>query len=132
MMKRIYDNMNVENIEPYMPANRTERDIFKSNWCSKCKKDKIFCPVLGDTYFGEQPAQWIYWDNKPTCTAFEEHQEKEDIEDEGYLESGVIWPHQCRHRNYGRGCGCDYICLDCGYEWDDYSGDKCPISPASI
>ena len=67
----IYQNMNVENIAPYMPANGTERNIFESNWCSKCKKDKIFCPVLGDTYFGEQPAQWIYWNNKPICVVFE-------------------------------------------------------------
>jgi hypothetical protein len=67
----IYQNMNLENIAPYRPANGTEGDIFESNWCSKCKKDEIFCPILCDAYCGEQPAQWIYLNNKPTCTAFE-------------------------------------------------------------
>lgn len=67
----IYQNMNLENIVPYRPANGTEGDIFESNWCSKCKKDEIFCPILCDAYCGEQPAQWIYLNNKPTCTAFE-------------------------------------------------------------
>lgn len=66
----IYDNMNIENIAPYMPANAGEGDSFETNWCSKCKKDEIFCPILCDAYCGEQPAQWIYLNNKPTCTAF--------------------------------------------------------------
>jgi hypothetical protein len=67
----IYQNMNLENVEPYMPSNGTEGYIFTSNWCSKCKKDEIFCPILCDAYGGDQPAQWIYLNNKPTCTAFE-------------------------------------------------------------
>ena len=67
----IYQNMNLENIAPYRPANGTEGDIFESNWCSKCKKDEIFCPILCDAYCGEQPAQCIYLNNKPTCTALE-------------------------------------------------------------
>ncbi|MBO1055953.1 MAG: hypothetical protein HEQ27_05255 [Dolichospermum sp. JUN01] len=67
----IYQNMNVENIAPYRPANGTEGDIFEANWCNKCKKDDNFCPILCDAYCGEQPAQWIYWNNKPTCIAFE-------------------------------------------------------------
>ncbi|MEA5531785.1 hypothetical protein VB638_19800 [Dolichospermum sp. UHCC 0684] len=67
----IYQNMNLENIAPYRPANGTEGDLFESNWCSKCKKDEISCQILYDAYCDEQPAQWIYWNNKPTCTAFE-------------------------------------------------------------
>jgi hypothetical protein len=67
----IYENMNVENIEPYMPANGTEGDIFLSNWCSRCKKNEISCSILCDAYFSDQSSQWIYWNNKPTCIAFE-------------------------------------------------------------
>jgi hypothetical protein len=29
----IYQNMNIENIAPYMPANEIESAVFKINWC---------------------------------------------------------------------------------------------------
>jgi hypothetical protein len=67
----IYQNMNVENVTPYKPANGTEGDIFEANWCNKCKKNDILCPILCDAYCGEQPVQWIYWNNKPICIVFE-------------------------------------------------------------
>jgi len=120
----IYQNMNIENIAPYMPANEIESAVFKINWCCKCDSYHT-CSILISSGRGEQPTEWIYDDNKPTCTAFKEHQEKEDIEDGEYLgpEPGVIWPHQCSHRNYQTGHRSDYLCSDCGYEWDEYSGD---------
>jgi hypothetical protein len=67
-----YDNMNVENIAPYMPANGTEGDIFESRWCCNCAKDiGDDCNILTKAFCGEQPTEWIYFNNKPICTAFE-------------------------------------------------------------
>jgi hypothetical protein len=70
----IYDNMNVENIAPYMPANGTEGDIFESHWCCNCDFvpdiETGECHVLMNAFSGVQPKEWIYHDNEPICTAF--------------------------------------------------------------
>lgn len=75
--QNIYENMNVENIEPYMPANGTEGDIFQIQWCKNCNKNlcdysRNGCEILAKAYCDDQPTEWIYCDGKPTCTAFEE------------------------------------------------------------
>ena len=68
----IYDNMNVENIAAYMPANGTEGNLFEARWCMKCCKNlNDDCDILLKAFCGEQPKEWMYYSNKPICTAFE-------------------------------------------------------------
>ncbi len=68
----IYYNMNIENIAPYMPANGTDGDLFEARWCRECTKDSdVDCNILTKAFCAEQPTEWIYFNNKPTCTAFE-------------------------------------------------------------
>ena len=69
-------DISVPNGEPYVPANRTEGAIFESHWCMQCKHeekpDGQSCNILMNAYCGEQPNEWIYWDDKPLCTAYEQ------------------------------------------------------------
>jgi hypothetical protein len=68
----IYDNMNIENIRPYMPANGTDGTFFMAEYCDNCAKDVAAdCEILTKAYCGEQPTEWICLNDKPTCTAFE-------------------------------------------------------------
>ena len=67
----IYDNMNVESITPYMPSNGTEGSLFEARWCRQCVKDFTDdCEILSKAFCGDQPTEWIEFDNKPICTAF--------------------------------------------------------------
>jgi hypothetical protein len=67
----IYQNMNVENIAPYRPANNVDWNVFEYNWCGKCKRVWEPCQIASDAMSGKQPVQLICLDNKPNCTAFE-------------------------------------------------------------
>ena len=59
---------------PYRPSNGTEGECFQAKWCAHCTHDdydnEVFCPILGNALSGEQPPEWIYVNNTPTCTAF--------------------------------------------------------------
>lgn len=55
--------------KPYLPSNGTEGMMFMSQFCDKCYKDKS-CTIVVKSVCGYQPKQWIYVDNKPTCTSF--------------------------------------------------------------
>ena len=58
----------------YMPSNGTVGDAFESKWCAHCTRDDfdadLLCPILARGLSGEQPPEWIYINNTPTCTAF--------------------------------------------------------------
>ena len=63
--------------EPYMPSNGSEGSWFHSKWCDKCihqHPDSFKKPqcdeILLESLIGNQPAEWIYLNNNPTCTAF--------------------------------------------------------------
>lgn len=57
--------------EPYMPCNGSEGDIFMSRWCNTCILDvNEDCEILALSLCGEQPKQWVYFENKPICTAY--------------------------------------------------------------
>ncbi|PNW46927.1 UNVERIFIED_CONTAM: hypothetical protein BEN50_11835 [Euhalothece sp. KZN 001] len=68
--------ISVPNGEPYVPANGTEESVFESHWCLQCKHesqaDGQCCSILMNADSGEQPSEWIYWKDKPLCTAFEQ------------------------------------------------------------
>jgi hypothetical protein len=59
---------------PYRPSNGTEGHDFQSRWCGHCANDDVdedmLCPILGNALFGDQPAEWVYRNRQPTCTAF--------------------------------------------------------------
>lgn len=55
--------------KPYMPSNGTEGEWFESQWCADCHHDED-CSIAIAAYCGDQPDEWIYRDDKPTCTAF--------------------------------------------------------------
>jgi hypothetical protein len=74
------DNMNVEKVEPYMPSNGAEGELFMFRWCGKCALDlvKSSCEIQTTALCGEQPPEWIYVDEKPACTAFKKRVENEN------------------------------------------------------
>jgi len=55
--------------ENYYPANGTDGDMFTSKYCDRCYKEKQ-CSILTNSMLGKQPKQWIYENEKPTCTSF--------------------------------------------------------------
>jgi hypothetical protein len=70
----IYAGLEVEDGKPYRPANGTEGDIFCARWCSHCVVYEsgeigVFCEILTASLF-RQSEEWVYWENKPVCTAF--------------------------------------------------------------
>ena len=71
----IYSTSNLLNLYEmmrYTPSNGTEGMIFTAHWCEKCSKEKR-CPILTDKLINghdSKRTEWIYKDNKPTCTAF--------------------------------------------------------------
>lgn len=69
----IYENMKVRNFGPYMPANGTEGMLFEARWCHNCCKN-LECGILSNAFAGDQPTQWIYWNNKPICTTFKKEE----------------------------------------------------------
>lgn len=53
-----------------MPSNGTEGMIFMDKFCSNCYKES-YCTILTNSMvLGKQPKQWVYVENKPTCTSF--------------------------------------------------------------
>ena len=68
-----YDVMNVEKIAPYRHSSLTEEKSFDNQWCSKCSRESAddYCTALWSyILLGQQPYEWIYLAEKPTCTAF--------------------------------------------------------------
>jgi hypothetical protein len=65
---------------PYRPSNGTEGMWFEDKFCSNCihdcpkengkKCEIILYAMMCDVTDKEYPREWIYKDNKPTCTNF--------------------------------------------------------------
>lgn len=74
----IYADLQVEDCKPYLPANGTEGDIFEARWCERCTQENddygIWCDIHSLALRGEQPKEWIYYENKPMCTAFKKRE----------------------------------------------------------
>ena len=64
----------------YRPANGTEGMIFMAAFCDRCKLEptcKIMLSTMAyDTTDAEYPTEWRYVDDKPTCTAYKDANEK--------------------------------------------------------
>ena len=60
---------NTMETRPYIPSNGTEGEIFMSEYCYKCYKYSG-CTILTGSMVDKQPKQWIYKDDRPTCTSF--------------------------------------------------------------
>ena len=64
--------------KPYRPSNGTEGDIFMAAWCADCAFNDVDEDPCGIQLFAlahsvgdpEYPAEWVYVDDRPTCTAF--------------------------------------------------------------
>lgn len=56
-------------MNPYFPSNGTEGMIFMNEFCYKCYKYNS-CTILNRSLTGTRPKQWVYKENKPTCTSF--------------------------------------------------------------
>lgn len=72
--REICQSMNVENFIPYMPSNGTEGNYFEALWCERCAKN-YNCDIIIQAYCGDQPPEWIYFDNKPMCIKWEKFNE---------------------------------------------------------
>lgn len=72
--REICQGMNVENFIPYMPANGTEGTYFEALWCERCIKGDT-CEIATQAYCGDQPPEWIYFNNKPICIKWEKRHE---------------------------------------------------------
>ena len=59
----------------YIPSNGTEGEIFMDEYCYNCYKYSK-CTILTGSMIGKQPKQWIYKDDKPTCTSFNSERPK--------------------------------------------------------
>jgi hypothetical protein len=72
--------------QQYMPSNGTEGEVFWSEWCCQCSRDRAMregapiedcddderCDILGASFRGEAK-EWVYGtDGQPICTAFHE------------------------------------------------------------
>ncbi|MEN9628610.1 MAG: hypothetical protein RJA10_1837 [Pseudomonadota bacterium] len=68
----------------WKPSNGTEGEIFWSEWCSRCERDRVmngsvweidagdddYCPILNASFRGEA-AEWVIGtDGQPTCKGF--------------------------------------------------------------
>lgn len=61
-------------MEKYQPSNGTEGMIFIEKFCDNCINGND-CSILNDTMVynindKKYPKEWVYLDDKPTCTAF--------------------------------------------------------------
>jgi hypothetical protein len=66
--------------KPYRPSNGTEGECFIASWCGTCglsaaPEDLIGCSITGRTMLhdvddADYPAEWIFADGKPRCTAW--------------------------------------------------------------
>ena len=81
-----------EDWETYRPSNGTEGDIFRANWCERCKRDQLYqqtglgehgCQILAATFMldvtdPDYPKEWrrqisdTGWPGAAECTAFED------------------------------------------------------------
>lgn len=69
--------------ERYQPVSGMEGAEFMSVFCDRCTRDQAFrdgtgdsCPIAAATMVfdvedDEYPAEWVYRDDTPTCTAFD-------------------------------------------------------------
>jgi hypothetical protein len=65
--------------EKYRPANGTEGDFFRAEYCDQCQRHSYQapCQICGSTFFldvddEEYPVEWQYGsDGQPMCTAFQ-------------------------------------------------------------
>lgn len=64
-------NTQIPNGSPYCPSNGSEGDWFCGGWCEQCSKLNS-CPLPIRSMAGDQPAEWVYWDQKPICLAWDE------------------------------------------------------------
>lgn len=93
------DLPNTLNEEPYMPSNGTEGQIFINRWCETCEHDdedsKKYCEILNLSLCGEQQKEWVYFENRPICTAYKKRvvaENQESIsESEQQLEIDREW-----------------------------------------
>lgn len=78
----------------YRPSNGTEGEMFMSDWCARCTKDKPphGCQIIALTMALEvdhpdYPAEWVEDDDgsNPRCTAFEAEKAARP-EDEGGID----------------------------------------------
>jgi hypothetical protein len=72
---------------PYRPSNGSEGEMFKEQFCYRCKHDDydnaVYCPILGASLVYEvddpqYPKEWIADERGPQylgiCTAFEKRE----------------------------------------------------------
>lgn len=71
-------------MQKYRPSNGTEGDYFIAEHCAQCRHEKFLhtqdhadmkCEILSRTMLHgvtdpEYPREWVYIDDKPTCTSF--------------------------------------------------------------
>lgn len=76
----------IKQLTPFRPANNTEENIFKQQFCNRCVHDDGFsfygspgcCTILADATVyridddGYPSNTWVYLNSKPTCLAFRE------------------------------------------------------------
>lgn len=70
----------------YRPANGTEGDIFRAEWCDSCAllkdENEEYCQILGSTFMFHTddpgyPDEWEYdEDGNPCCTEYLHDSEK--------------------------------------------------------
>lgn len=67
----IVSGLSTSNGRGYRPSNGTEGEFFRSRWCDRCEKDlNDDCQIYAHAMIG-RPVEWIYWGDKPVCTAWE-------------------------------------------------------------
>lgn len=67
-------------IEHYRPSNGSEGMWFEDQFCEICAKmgkdgNPPHCMIWGSMMVDEQRDEWCYIDKKPTCTAFQTHEQ---------------------------------------------------------
>ena len=67
-------------MKQYYPSNGTEGMEFMSEFCDNCYKSRS-CTILTRSLIGIHPTQWVYKDDKPTCTSFNPNRPKPKKED---------------------------------------------------
>lgn len=64
-----------KNGEPFTPTYR-ELEWFQEIWCEQCQHKESalkHCEILSAALLGEQPEEWMYWENIPLCKGFTQH-----------------------------------------------------------
>lgn len=61
----------IPNGSPYCPSNGSEGDWFCGGWCEQCSRLNS-CPLPIRSMGGDQPPEWVYWNQKPICLAWDE------------------------------------------------------------